>query len=118
DARPGRYVVLTMRDTGVGMTSEVLAHVFEPFFTTKPQGAGTGLGLATVYGIVEQSGGFVSIASEVGKGTVFDVHFPAVAGAITPTGASEPGATAYGGETILIVEDDDAVRSMTRRALE
>ncbi len=107
---PGRYVRLAISDTGVGMTVETLAHLFEPFFTTKGPGKGTGLGLATVYGIVKQSGGYVWASSAPGSGTTFRIHLPRIEGEaveIEPASAAEaPG----GRETILVVEDDVAVR--------
>ena len=118
EARPGRYVQLTMIDTGVGMTSEVQARVFEPFFTTKGPKKGTGLGLATVFGIVKQSCGFVTVHSRPGRGTTFKILFP-VADRSGP--AAEPvapvAAVAPGTETILLVEDDDQVRRITSRML-
>ena len=119
DAKPGRYALLSVADTGTGMTPEVRAHVFEPFFTTKGPGKGTGLGLATVYGIVKQSGGFISVHSEPGRGTIFKVYFPAVEGRVA-TGKSFAGIKllARGTETILLVEDEDAVRAMARLALQ
>jgi PAS domain S-box-containing protein len=114
---PGRYVRTTVSDTGAGMTDAVKARIFEPFFTTKGVGKGTGLGLATVYGIIKQSGGHVEVESEVGVGTTFRVYLPAVAGpaAAAPAG---PRAVAGGRETVLLVEDQDDVREFTRRALE
>jgi two-component system, cell cycle sensor histidine kinase and response regulator CckA len=101
------------------MTPEVKAHIFEPFFTTKGPGKGTGLGLATVYGIVKQSGGFIYVYSEPGHGTVFKLYFP-VAEARVPAPRSFSGLkpTARGTETILLVEDEDAVRSLVRVALQ
>ena len=109
---PGRFVVLTVSDTGYGMDSETQRRVFEPFFTTKPKGKGTGLGLATVYGIVTQSGGFVSCSSEPGKGTSFRVYLPCVdePAAMKSLSGVYPAAPARGTETILMVEDDDGVR--------
>jgi two-component system cell cycle sensor histidine kinase/response regulator CckA len=105
------YVRLRVVDDGVGIAPEVRAHLFEPFFTTKEPGKGTGLGLASVYGIVRQSNGFIAVASEPGLGTAFTMHFPAVgAAASLEKPAIGPGAMAGGGETILLVEDEDAVR--------
>ncbi len=114
---PGEYVKLTVKDTGTGMSPEVLAHVFEPFFTTKPPGAGTGLGLATVYGIVRQSGAFVDVHSEVGRGTTFEIFFPR-ASRTGAEGSREPAPSrARGHETVLVVEDDATVRHVAVRAL-
>ncbi|MFO0936337.1 MAG: PAS domain S-box protein [Gemmataceae bacterium] len=118
DGRPaGRYTELTVTDTGCGMSDEVRAKIFEPFFTTKGQGKGTGLGLATVFGIVQQAGGAIAVESEVGRGTTFRVLLPEAAAA--PQALS--GETRFGGrgtETVLLVEDDDAVRELSRIALE
>jgi len=119
DARPGRYFLLTVTDAGTGMPPDVQARLFEPFFTTKPAGKGTGLGLATVYGIVRQSGGFLSVRSEVGKGTTVAVYLPRheeerSAGSKSALRAV-PRATAA--ETILVVEDDEAVRALTTAVL-
>ena len=105
-------------DNGVGMSEEVRAHLFEPFFTTKEVGKGTGLGLATAYGIVQQSGGAISVTSAPGRGTTFLVDLPRVRGeAVTDEGPALklPGS---GTETVLLVEDEDAVRNLTRRVLE
>jgi CheY-like chemotaxis protein len=112
----GPYVRLTVEDTGEGMDAETLAHIFEPFFTTKADGKGTGLGLSTVYGIVRQSGGFVRVASASGRGTRFEVHLPRAEGA--PCAWSlEEGPPGDGDETILVVEDEEAVRALVRRTL-
>jgi PAS domain S-box-containing protein len=114
--RPGRYAVLSVTDTGVGMDAKVREHVFEPFFTTKEQG--TGLGLSTVFGIVKQAGGAIHLWSEKGVGTSFDVYFPRVE---APAEADPPAETAtvmQGRETVLAVEDDEAVRQLIRTALE
>ena len=116
--RPGRFVQLTVRDTGVGMTPEVRAHLFEPFFTTKGPGKGTGLGLSTVYGIVQQAGGFITVDTAVEAGTTFNVFLPAAVdhAETAQTGARpQPGAT--GTETVLVVEDESAVRSVIARLL-
>jgi signal transduction histidine kinase/ActR/RegA family two-component response regulator len=116
-ARPGDYAVLTVRDTGHGMDAETQAHVFEPFFTTKEQG--TGLGLSTVYGVVQQSGGFISIESKPGQGTTFRIHFPKVeAGEATVPVADTSAPGRRGGATILLVEDEADVRELVRDLLE
>lgn len=119
NAREGKYVMLTVSDNGSGMSDEVLKHVFEPFFTTKETGKGTGLGLATVYGIVKQSGGFIGVYSEEGLGTTFKVYLPQ---AKETTGTTLPEQTSQdlfrGDETILLVEDDDSIRAMVREMLE
>jgi signal transduction histidine kinase/CheY-like chemotaxis protein len=115
---PGDWVTLTVADTGTGMDEETLKHAFEPFFTTKEPGKGTGLGLATVYGVVEQSGGRVAVASEQGRGTTFMIALPAApAAAVQPVEAPEETVPAGGG-TVLLVEDDAVVRRFVREALE
>lgn len=117
DAPPGDYVELIVTDTGVGMSPEAMRHIFEPFYTTKEVGQGTGLGLATSYGIVKQSGGYIGVASALHRGSTFTVMLPRAAGAPhgddTPPVAPDPG----GGETILLVEDDDRLRALTARVL-
>jgi signal transduction histidine kinase len=119
DLRPGRYVRIAVTDTGSGMTPEVLSNVFEPFFTTKSPGHGTGLGLSTVYGIANRYGGFVTAYSEVGTGTTFKVYLPATdEHAVTANRQSEDTAQRATGETVLLVEDEDAVRNACRRILE
>jgi hypothetical protein len=110
-------VRLTVRDTGIGMSREVQQHLFEPFFTTKPPGRGTGLGLATVYGIVQQSGGRISVDSEVGRGTAVHVTWPSVSTTLSSSVRSARPAAAHGSETIVVVEDDPSVRRVTARAL-
>jgi two-component system cell cycle sensor histidine kinase/response regulator CckA len=116
----GAYVMIAVSDNGVGMTAEVQAHVFEPFFTTKRLHEGTGLGLSTVYGIVKQSGGHLAMYSEPGHGTIFKIYLPRV-DSPAQAKATDDSSIAFvhrGGETILIVEDDDALRIVARRALE
>jgi len=118
DMAPGPCVRLCVSDTGYGMDEETRERLFEPFFTTKPEGKGTGLGLSTVYGIVRQSGGAISVESELGAGTTFVVYLPRVS--ITDDKPDhDPSTTTRGGrETILIIEDEAAVRALTTRVLE
>jgi CheY-like chemotaxis protein len=115
---PGPHVMLAVHDSGHGMDESVLSHIFEPFFTTKDRTKGTGLGLATVYGSVRQSGGCVTVSSKPGSGTTFQIYLPRVEEPVevVEAPASVP-QTAQGAETILVVEDDDAVRRMTREFL-
>jgi two-component system, cell cycle sensor histidine kinase and response regulator CckA len=115
---PGRYVMLQVSDTGTGMTPEVQAHIFEPFYTTKEQGKGTGLGLATVYGVIKQSGGYILLHSEVGKGARFDVYLPRAEGVAEVAPPSEaPIERVQGSTTILLVEDESSLRKLTGNTL-
>jgi PAS domain S-box-containing protein len=115
---PGAYVTLSVRDTGIGMDDETRSRIFEPFFTTKPVGRGTGLGLATVHGVVHQSGGFVGVETTPGGGSAFTVFLPRTTHLASPRGAPPaPGRIERGSETILLVEDEDDVRTVARRVL-
>ena len=119
DAPPGSYVKLSVRDTGCGIDKETLLHIFEPFFTTKALGKGTGLGLSTVYGIVKQSGGYIVVSSELGKGTTFEVLLPRMTTAEEPDRPVAVRSNApVGNETILLVEDDHMVRALAHHALQ
>ncbi|GMW00417.1 MAG: hypothetical protein AMXMBFR84_15540 [Candidatus Hydrogenedentota bacterium] len=119
DLKPGSYVILEVRDTGCGMTQEVMEHVFEPYYSTKSPGEGTGLGLSTVYGIVKQCNGHIQTQSEVGIGTVFTIYLPA-AGTAAESAIRTPKRTrmAVGTETVLLVEDESTVLALTQRILE
>src|SRR6185369_9943802 len=118
---PGEYVCIEVADTGTGMSKEIQSKIFDPFFTTKPVGQGTGLGLATVYGIVKQSGGFIDVDSEPGKGTSFKIYLPRrkleAADAVVAEAPQTVARDVTGQDTILLVEDEEAVRSFAARAL-
>jgi two-component system cell cycle sensor histidine kinase/response regulator CckA len=117
--KPGPYVRLIVSDTGIGMDAETQSHIFEPFFTTKKPGKGTGLGLAMVYGIVQQSEGYISVVSRLGQGTTFNIYLPRLEQEITPMGSGQPATeTKRGSETILLVEDEEMVRELARYALQ
>ena len=115
---PGAYAMFALTDTGSGMDATVRAHLFEPFFTTKEVGKGTGLGLATVYGIVKQSDGYISVYSEPGHGSSFKIYLPRIATPARAAAGPQKGGPARGTETVLVVEDEPAVLSLSRRALE
>lgn len=118
-ANIGDYVLLRISDNGVGMGEEIKTHIFEPFFTTKEVGYGTGLGLSTVYGIVSQSGGYISVDSKVGKGTTFDIYLPGIKESVSPLEKPIPRIEfTEGTETILLVEDEELVRKLSRQILE
>ncbi len=119
DCKPGSYVKLTVSDNGFGMTADIQGHIFEPFFTTKEPGKGTGLGLATVYGIVRQSGGTIEVYSEPGHGTSFKIYLPVVDEPLGSSTRNQPVATPKGGtETLLLVEDEETVRAFVLLALQ
>jgi signal transduction histidine kinase len=117
DVTAGRYILLTVGDTGVGMDAAVQEHLFEPFFTTKGPGKGTGLGLATCYGIVKQHGGYILPYSEPGRGTLMKVYLPRVDAPLDPLPSADAHPNARGEETILLVEDEGTVRELAARVL-
>jgi CheY-like chemotaxis protein len=115
---PGRYVRLSVADTGCGMTDKVMAHIFEPFFSTKSVGKGTGLGLATVFGIIKQAGGDITVESRTGRGTTFVILLPAVAEVASPVAPEVVQLAPRGSETLLVAEDEEGVRKAARGILE
>ena len=117
-SRPGDYVLLSVEDTGAGMDARTLRHIFEPFFTTKEPGKGSGLGLATAYGIVKQHDGLIDVDSREGEGTVVNVYLPEVEGVPSDVELREPGPVVGGSETILVVEDEAEVRRIVVEVLE
>ena len=116
--KPGQFIELSIGDSGTGMTPEVMSHLFEPFFTTKGPGKGTGLGLATVYGIVQQAGGFITVDSRLGTGSMFNVFVPAIAAEQSKAGVERLAPLPRGRETVLLVEDEHGVRRLARLSLE
>ncbi len=118
DVKPGRYVCISVTDTGQGMAQTTQTHIFEPFFTTKSMGKGTGLGLSTIYGIVKQNNGNIWVYSEPGKGSTFKIYLPAVdeQPQVSPAGAAA--VLQKGSETILLVEDESGLREMVQELLE
>ena len=118
EVKPGTYVKISLTDTGVGMDEKTLKRIFEPFFTTKELGRGTGLGLATVYGIVKGHGGFINAYSEVGIGTTFNIYLPATPGTVSPVQAAHDESIVRGTGTILLVDDEETVRTTTQEMLD
>jgi PAS domain S-box-containing protein len=118
DWMPGEYVLLTVIDTGEGMSRDILEHVFEPFFTTKGLGKGTGLGLATVYGIVKQNNGLIEVSSEPGNGTIFKIYLPRAQDVVETKPATDEQESAFGSETVLVVEDEDGILALARMVLD
>jgi len=118
DVRPGRYVMIAVSDTGAGMTRDVQARLFEPFFTTKAPGMGTGLGLASVFGIVKQNRGNIWVYSEPGRGATFKIYLPAQTGSLADEGVAHVAISPYGTETVLVVDDDGRLRKIAQKGLE
>jgi nitrogen-specific signal transduction histidine kinase len=119
EVKPGPYVLLSFSDTGCGMDSKTMSRIFEPFYTTKPPGAGTGLGLSMVYGVIRQSGGYIWVYSEPAQGTTFKIYLPRIEETVTPSlGVASEKHFAGGSETVLLVEDEPAVRELTIELLE
>jgi hypothetical protein len=117
DLQPGTYAMLAVSDSGLGIAPEHLTQIFEPFFTTKPQGQGTGLGLATCYGIAKQHGGHIAVYSEIGRGSTFRLYLPVATGEVATAASGQPTELPRGNETIMVAEDDNAVRLLATRVL-
>jgi CheY-like chemotaxis protein len=115
--RPGAFLRIDVSDTGYGMDEDTVAHIFEPFFTTKERGKGTGLGLATVYGMVQQTGGDVQVTSQPGRGSTFHVYLPVVMESLSSASEQPSAGAGIGTETVLVVEDETAVRDFTAKVL-
>jgi two-component system, cell cycle sensor histidine kinase and response regulator CckA len=119
DITPGNYIMLSVADSGMGMDEETQKHIFEPFFTTKPTGMGTGLGLSTVYGVVKQSGGHVTVCSKIGQGTDFTIYLPQIESEPDPVPQqTPPSELPTGTETVLVVDDDENIRTLVSETLE
>jgi CheY-like chemotaxis protein len=118
DARPGRFVLISVTDTGIGIPDHIITRIFEPFFTTKDQSKGTGLGLSTVLGIVKGHSGFINVYSEVGKGTQFRIYLPAAEGFETTQSQSPQEIPSGHGEVVLVVDDEASIREITKGTLE
>ena len=113
----GRYIRISVSDTGIGMDRETIEHIFEPFFTTKSRGEGTGLGLSTVHGIVKQHNGLINASSQVGEGSTIDIYLPSVEKPAETESTTTDGSLRGGGETILMAEDDEMIRELAGRIL-
>jgi len=118
EVQPGQYVMISVADTGIGMDKETLAHIFEPFFTTKVDGKGTGLGLSTTYGIVKQSGGHLTVASVPGRGSTFSIYLPQLSDSGALPEPSKAQTNRPGRQTVLVVEDESALRKLMMKVLE
>src|SRR5260370_4432 len=116
-AKPGHYVMLALTDSVTGIDAETLAHIFEPFFTTKEVGKGTGLGLATVYGVVKQSGGYIWVDSKPRQGATFQIFLPRIEEPATTIAATKPLAETVGGSETILLDDDEAMRRLIRLSL-
>jgi CheY-like chemotaxis protein len=116
--KPGKYVMLSVADTGIGISPDIREKIFEPFFTTREEGKGTGLGLSTVIGIVKQHNGYISVDSELGRGSVFKVYLPAAAGKVKEKEKEAPVILKEGAETVLVVDDDSTIRNLVVDKLE